>query len=423
MACSLLLASLVIGVLVGLAAKAFEGDGAADNGLPSFSTVAAVKPDGGTVGADLPYDLSNPETDYGFDTDFEGESEGYKALFSASQIGGSVPKPSEDRVIMTAQPDDDESKEPEPSQGSTSTSPDDSNGNSSSGSAHIETGTLTTTEFVSNSGLANAIKSHTYSTGLDIFQSARGDIPTDTTALMNAIHSGSNSCSFIAVRISDGATIAYNANALYKCASSYKAVATLYAYKQAEAGVFNLNTPITYTSADYYPGSGIIKSSRVGSVYTMKNVADYSIVYSDNTAYTMLQRCINKNDIIAFGRSLGCPNYANFESNWPNISAIDEAMWWAEIYNYASSGSAYANQLYNVFLSATNPVIKKALGDVHQVAHKSGSISFYFHDAGIVHSEDPYLLVLLTHNPYNYSSRNESYFYPVVREIDKLINP
>ena len=76
-----------------------------------------------------------------------------------------------------------------------------------------------------------------------------------------------------------------------------------------------------------------------------------------------------------------------------------------------------------MFLSATHPAIKKALGNSYAVAHKSGSMSYYYHDAGIVHSEDPYLLVVLTHNPYNYSSNNDAYFAPLVQQIDKLINP
>jgi beta-lactamase class A len=240
---------------------------------------------------------------------------------------------------------------------------------------------------------------------------------------MATINKGYNKCSFVAIRISDGATIAYNANGIYNCASSYKALVSLYAFKQAEAGVYNLDSLLTYTAADYYPGSGIIKTSSIGSVYTLRQVADYSIRYSDNTAYTMLQRYINKTGLTEYARQIGCPNYKNFSStNWPVVSAVDAALWWAEIYNY-SLNSTYGSQLYNVFLHATHHCIKKALNNEYEVAHKSGSTSFYFHDAGVVHSEDPYIIAVYTHNPTNYTSDNQSYLAPIVREIDKLINP
>lgn len=408
--CSVLLALLIISAMVGVISNLFNGS-EAKGVAPSFSAAATVLPDGSTVDADLSHDLSNPDIDVSFEIDFDGKSDPLASLFGANSIGGSVPKPDDTNYVIPT---------PTPNNGNTN------NGNNGNGGGSSSTGGSsigsTQVPLVSNSALAYTIKSHTYSTGLDIFQSSRNDIPTDTTALMNAINSGSNKCSFIAVRISDGATIAYNANALYRCASSYKAFASLFAYKQAEAGVYNFNTTLTYTSADYYPGSGIIKGSAFGTLYSLKTVADYSITYSDNAAYTMLQRYIDKQQLIAYGSSLGCPNYEGFSSNWPNVSAIDEALWWAEIYNFACN-STYGQQLYNVFLSATNAIIRTALNKEHSVAHKSGSMSYYYHDAGIVHSEDPYLLVVLTHNPNNYSSKNDSYFYPIVREIDKLINP
>lgn len=408
--CSVLLALLIVSAMAGVVSNLFNG-GEAEGVVPSFSAVAIVLPDGGTVDADLSHELSNPDIDVSFGIEFDGNSDPLATLFGANSIGGSVPTQDNTDYVIPS---------PTPNTGNT----DNNNGNGGGNSNSIGGSTVGSTKvpLVSNSALAYTIKSHTYSTGLDIFQSSRNDISTDTTALLNAINSGSNKCSFIAVRISDGATIAYNANALYRCASSYKAFASLYAYKQVEAGVYDFNTTLTYTSADYYPGSGIIKGSAFGTLYSLKTVADYSITYSDNAAYTMLQRYIDKQQLVAYAASLGCPNYAGFTSNWPNVSAIDEAIWWAEIYNYACT-SEYGQQLYNVFLSATNAIIKTALNKEHSVAHKSGSMSYYYHDAGIVHSEDPYLLVVLTHNPNNYSSKNDSYFYPIVREIDKLINP
>lgn len=410
--CSVVLALLIVGVMTGVISNLFEG-GAPSAAVPSFSAVATVLPDGSTVDADLSHDLSNPDIDVSFNIEFDGNSDPFAFLFGYTGSGGSIPKPDDTNYVL-----------PTPNTGNNNSGTGNSDntnngGGSSSGGSSIGS---TQVPLVSNSALAYTIKSHSYSTGLDIFQSSRNDISTDTTALMNAINSGSNKCSFIAVRISDGATIAYNANALYRCASSYKAFASLFAYKQAEAGVYDFNTTLTYTSADYYPGSGIIKGSAFGTLYSLKTVADYSITYSDNAAYTMLQRYIDKQQLVAYAASLGCPNYAGFTSNWPDVSAIDEAIWWAEIYNYACN-STYGQQLYNVFLSATNAIIKTALYKEHSVAHKSGSMSYYYHDAGIVHSEDPYLLVVLTHNPNNYSSKNDSYFNPIVREIDKLINP
>jgi len=266
--------------------------------------------------------------------------------------------------------------------------------------------------------IINLLLSRNYTGGIDTF----GNISADTSALYNAIHKGSNVCGFVAIRLSDGASVAYNPTRNFRCASAFKSFVSHYAYKQAAAGVLDLNAGITYTSADYYSGSGIIKSSPFGTVYSLRQVADYSIRYSDNAGFVMLQRYLNRDGLVDYAKALGCPGADGFKYTWPDMSALDAAIWWADIYDFAKT-SSYGAEMYSVYLNATQPSIKKGLNDEHPVAHKSGSMSYYFHDCGVVESEDPYILVLLTYNPNNYSSNNQSYFSGVVQEIDNIINP
>ncbi len=275
---------------------------------------------------------------------------------------------------------------------------------------------------ISISNIAGIIKGRDYHSGINIFQGDGKKISGDTEALEKAIKKGSNECSFIAIRLSDGASIAYNVREQYRCASTYKAMVSLYIYKMAEAGNLSLDETMTYKRSDYYSGSGIIKSYSTGTKFTLRQLADYSVRYSDNIAFVMLQRYIDDNSLMSFAKALGCENYSNMQFTWPEISALDASLWWAEIYKFSKSGKLGA-QLYNIFLNATHTIIEDALGGEHDVAHKSGSVSRYYHDCGIVESEDPYILIMLSHNPRNYSSKNASYVNPIIREIDKLINP
>lgn len=418
--CSVLLAAVIVGAMVWGVSGLFGGDKTVESDA-QFPTATPALPDDNVVIMDMPTDIIDGTHTHPDDNYF-GDS---NAMFPFGGNGITASKPGVSEIPGLGG-NTTTGTNGNPNVGNTD------NGNGNGGSASngntntdqtVKPPVVTTPPVTQVSNLSSVIKSHTYSSGLDIFQSSKNDISANTTALMTAINKGYNKCSFIAIRISDGATIAYNANALYNCASSYKALASLYAFKQAEAGVYNLDSLLTYTSADYYPGSGIIKTSSIGSVYTLRQVADYSVRYSDNIAYTMLQRYIDKAGLAAYAKKIGCPNYSNFDStNWPTVSALDAAFWWAEIYNYSKT-STYGSQLYNIFLNATHPCIKKALNDEYAVAHKSGSTSYYFHDAGVVHSEDPYILAIYTHNPTNYTSDNQSYLAPIVREIDKLINP
>lgn len=417
--CSVLLAAVIVGAMAWGISGLFEENNVASE-QTVFPTITPAQPDFYTEVMEAPTEI------------IEGTHTEPNDVYEDGDVAPKLPF-GVDNIIATKP---DASKKPTTgngngSQSNTATPNTGNAGNTGNGGSSSNTGTgnggssggQVTTPPVQVSNVASIIKSHSYSTGLNIFQSSKNDIPANTAALMTAINKGYNKCSFVAIRLSDGATIAYNANGLYNCASSYKALVSLYVYKQAAAGVFNLNTTLTYTAADYYPGSGIIKSSAVGTVYTLGKLADYSIRYSDNIAYTMLQRYINKADLAAFAKKLGCPNASNFATtNWPVVTPVDAALWWAEIYNFSKT-SSYGATLYNICLNATNPSINKALGGEFAVAHKSGSTSYYFHDAGVVHSEDPYIIAIYTHNPTNYTSNNQSYLAPIVREIDKLINP
>ncbi len=411
--CSVLLAAITLAAMTWAVSSLFNG-GEITAELDSFPTTAPAVPDENTVIMDMPSNnIGGSHTEPS--VDYDG-SDG-NAKFPFGGVGSVATKP-----VVSPLPDTTPSKPNTGGSsnqgGSTTTNPTPPN---QSTKPTVPTTPSTPNNALSN--LASVIAGRTYTSGLDIFQSSKNDISTNTAALMAAINKGYNKCSFIAIRLSDGASIAYNANGLYNCASSYKALASLYAFKQADAGIYNLNSVLTYTSADYYPGSGIIKTSKIGSVYTLRQVADYSIRYSDNIAYTMLQRYIDKAGLSAYAKKLGCPNYNSFaKTNWPQVSPVDAALWWAEIYNYSKTG-ANGSQLYNVFLNATHPCIKKALNNEYAVAHKSGSTSYYFHDAGVVHSANPYIIAVYTHNPTNYTSDNQAYLAPVVREIHKLINP
>lgn len=273
---------------------------------------------------------------------------------------------------------------------------------------------------VSSSKIADLILGRKYTSGINVFQSDAKDIPSDLSALEKAISKGNNTCGFLAIRLTDGASIAYNPNKKFDCASSIKAPVALYTYKQAQAGAYSLSTKLTYTRSDYYSGSGIIKSSSYGTQYSLKQVVDYSIRYSDNAAYMMLRNFISNSGFASMMADLGCPNASEMEQNWPEVSPIDAALWWNEIYSFYTQGGS-GKDLFKVFTEATNDSINKALGGRYTVAHKSGSKSRYFHDCGIVMADEPYLLVIYSYNPY-VGSDNYSYIAPVIREIDKLIN-
>ena len=302
-----------------------------------------------------------------------------------------------------------------------------SNGSgSSSTKPNTNSGTTNKNESVSlitpMGGLNSLIQNNKYSADkVTVIQSERNDLSEDTSALMAAINSSSRcDAGFLAIRISDGASIGYNVDEQWRCMSTFKAPTALYAYKLASEGKLNLSDKMTYTSSKYYyPGSGVIRKSASGTKYTLKTLISYSILHSDNSAYIMLRDYLSSDGIVKMCKDMGCDNYELAKDNWPKVSVRDAALWWNEIYSFCREDS-YGSALYTTFVNATGNMVDKALGYEYEVAHKSGSGSGYHHDCAIVMAEEPYILVLYTYNS-NGGSSNYDYMSKIIREINEIM--
>jgi beta-lactamase class A len=274
-------------------------------------------------------------------------------------------------------------------------------------------------------GLNSLIQNNKYSadsvTVIQAKNSSKKDLSEDTKALMAAIKSNSRcDAGFLAIRISDGASIGYNVDEQWRCMSTFKAPTALYAYKLAAEGKIDLSTKMTYTSSKYYyPGSGIIKKAASGTKYTLKTLISYSILHSDNSAYIMLRDYLNAEGISQMCKDMGCDTYQNAKEDWPKVTVRDAALWWNEIYNFCREESL-GSSLYTTFVNATGNMIDKALGYKYEVAHKSGSGSGYHHDCAIVMAEEPYILVLYTYNSSG-TSNNYNYMSKIIQEINEIM--
>ena len=125
---------------------------------------------------------------------------------------------------------------------------------SSLGSSNSSKPNQNVTLIAPNGKLSSLIKNNKYSADtVTVIQSERNDLSEDVTALMKSIKSNSRcDASFIAIRISDGASIGYNVDEQWRCMSTFKAPTALYAYKLASEGKLNLSNKMTYTRDKYY---------------------------------------------------------------------------------------------------------------------------------------------------------------------------
>ncbi len=102
-----------------------------------------------------------------------------------------------------------------------------------------------------------------------------------------------------------GEYIGINDTELYVAASSTKVPMVMYVYDAVEKGTLSFDDIIIYTEDDYEAGTGIIIKGQFGDEYTIGQLVEYAIMYSDNCAINMLIRICNEWNMVNYMNKLG----------------------------------------------------------------------------------------------------------------------
>ena len=201
-----------------------------------------------------------------------------------------------------------------------------------------------------------------------------------------------------------GFSISHNEMQEIYAASTIKAPKDIYLYEMASLGKVNLKDELVYTKNYYNTGTGMIKTSPFGSIYTIKDLVMYSTVYSDNAAHNMLMDKYGRNNMLSFWKEKGTSVIFTQNNNWGMINANDAAIYMEELYRFYKEDKVYGKELMDNFIDSKGKFIRNKDGDI--VASKGGWSGSAIHDVGIVFDENPYIVVGLSNlgNTTEYSS-------------------
>ncbi|HYK74774.1 MAG TPA: CapA family protein, partial [Pseudoneobacillus sp.] len=200
-----------------------------------------------------------------------------------------------------------------------------------------------------------------------------------------------------------------------RAASTIKLPLALYTMKLAESGKIDLKEKLTYKEHHYYGGSGVIQNSKIGTQYTIEDLVQKAMVYSDNIAFIMLKERIGQNAFIQFMKNLG--GKYTYPQGQNLTSAYDLSLYAKDLYQY-SQKSSYGQKLVQ-YLKHTvyNTTIPKGISGI-DVAHKVGMIpnEQIYNDIAIVFAKQPYTLAITTKTlPYEKSQQ-------VIAKLASIIN-
>lgn len=188
--------------------------------------------------------------------------------------------------------------------------------------------------------------------------------------------------------------ISINSHKEFIAASTYKLTLNLLVYHLASLGQLDLNESIKFIDEDYADGTGILCDLDYIGSYSIQELLDLSLIYSDNIATDMVSRHLGgKANVRSEVYKLLNITYDSTENLiTPNIEFAILNYIYDKKYNYN-----YDHMLDTLTKTTFNDRLDKYIPN-EEVAHKIGTYFEYIHDVGIIFDNSPHMLIIYTEN-------------------------
>ncbi len=188
----------------------------------------------------------------------------------------------------------------------------------------------------------------------------------------------------------------YNQDAIYYAASTIKMLVAIYIYDQVINDKLDLNKTITYQSKYVLNDSRKTKEHRIGAKISLKELVNYAITVSDNSAHAMLVDYIGFQKLKAYGQSLGAKYTLTGGDKYGQITVGDAEVYLKKL-NELFANPTYGEELKEIFILADQNYLSIADKEIVS-AHKYGEYYAVYHDIGIVYDQYPYYIAILTNS-------------------------
>ena len=186
-------------------------------------------------------------------------------------------------------------------------------------------------------------------------------------------------------------------------------------YEMAEGNPGILNKKITYTGGPDFNQTQDIKPENAivpGQTYTVEQLIEYMIKYSDNNAAALLFNGADKNALNNIYSDLNIPTVQNVDiANADSVTSQQIAQLFRILYNATYIPRDYSEQALQLMSqSSFTQGLAAGVPDATIVSHKLGLVGFNvggvateheLHDCGIIYGRDPYILCVMTRGSSN----------------------
>jgi beta-lactamase class A len=196
--------------------------------------------------------------------------------------------------------------------------------------------------------------------------------------------------------LTSGKTWGVNEELQVPAASTVKVPVVLYASHLVSQGRLSWNEGLEYVAErDWRSGAGSLQfTAQTGDIFTIRELADYAIVESDNVAWKMLERRLGRDNIAEFMRSLGGKTVY---PGGQNVSTPkDMAIYMEASLDFSKQDPNGKRLIYNLSHTIWNTGLNGLIADQVEVGHKEGDVIGVANDVGIIYAEHPYILSIMS---------------------------
>ncbi len=218
----------------------------------------------------------------------------------------------------------------------------------------------------------------------------------DTAALEQDVKKYKRNCAVLLESL-DGTTLySYHPDTLIPGASLIKLPYVYFCCTQIDAGKFKLTDTVTYAQKYKQGGAGVVSESAFGTEFTLKELMEYTLRYSDNTAYYMLVETFGTKGFNQMTADWGHARIRlTVSARFPALTASFVRAAMKKMYAKRADGECWENA-WSALVNSKRSYAREIIGGTDDIAVKYGSLDKQYHEAILVDGDKPYVLVLLS---------------------------
>lgn len=199
--------------------------------------------------------------------------------------------------------------------------------------------------------------------------------------------------SFYVIDLNTGYEFGFRERNVMQAASLIKLPVFVALYQEVEAGEINLDEIYTLQNTDIRAGSGSLQYKKTGTKITYRELAELMGQQSDNTAFNIFRNILGDQEIQKTINDIGMTSTSLADNE---TSAYDISLFFKKLFQGQLVSKKYSDEILG-YLTDTiyEDYIPKGITEV-KVAHKFGREINVTNDAGIIFSNNPFVLSVIS---------------------------